>query len=245
MEGGDVFMETRIKVWLLSEVGVVITGVVLTLIVLVESVFPPWAPYFVVYAILAIYLPLALKACEFGSFGAVLRSNWKLISSIFVVAILWDQGVVTWLYEQILVAVGVSDNAFYSLTAAIDRLATMAGAKFGITYDAAIMIYAFFIVIWAPIGEELLYRGYIQGTLRQTRSFKVAALISAVFFGIRHATHMFFLWPDVPIVAATVWVVSAFVFGLFMSYLYEKTGSLYPPMLIHTGVNIVGIVLSM
>jgi membrane protease YdiL (CAAX protease family) len=175
----------------------------------------------------------------------VLRSNWKLITSIFVVAILWDQGIVTWLYEQILVAVGVSDDAFYSLTVAIDRLAAMAGVKFGVTYDVAIMIYAFFIVIWAPIGEELLYRGYIQGTLRQTRSFKVSTLISATFFGIRHATHMFFLWPDVPVVAATVWVVSAFVFGLFMSYLYEKTSSLYPPMLIHAGVNIVGIVISM
>ena len=155
-------MRTNLKTWLLSEAGVVTVGIVLTLIVLAESIFPPWAPYFVVYAILAIYVPLTLKTYEFGSFRSVLRTNWKLITSFFLVSIVWDQGVMTWLYEQTLAVFGVSNNPFYSLTAAIDKLANVVAGKFGVTYDTAIMLYAFFVLIWAPIGEELLYRGYIQ-----------------------------------------------------------------------------------
>jgi membrane protease YdiL (CAAX protease family) len=69
--------------------------------------------------------------------------------------------------------------------------------------------------------------------------------VSAAFFGIRHATHLFFLWPNVPWIAAASWAAGAFVFGLFMSYLYEKTRSLYPLMLVHAGVNIIEIALSL
>jgi membrane protease YdiL (CAAX protease family) len=55
---------------------------------------------------------------------------------------------------------------------------------------------------------------------------------------------LFFLWPDVPLVAAGSWVLGTFVFGLLMSYLYEKTRSLYPPMIVHTAINIVELLLS-
>jgi membrane protease YdiL (CAAX protease family) len=69
--------------------------------------------------------------------------------------------------------------------------------------------------------------------------------VSAAFFGLRHATHLFFLRPNVPLVAAGSWVVGTFVFGWLMSYLYEKTRSLYPLMLIHAGVNLIEIMLSL
>lgn len=234
----------KLKTWSLSVAGVVIIGTALTLIVLAESILTPWAPYFIVYAILAIFIPLALKTYQFGPFWAVLRAHWKLTLGIFVIAFIWDQGIATWLYERLLAGLGLGGNPFYSLNAAVEVQAQAAALKFGMTRDAALMLYAAFIVLWAPIGEELFYRGYMQGVLRRSRSFKASALISGVFFGIRHATHLFFLWPNVPLVAAGSWVVSAFVFGLLMSYLYEKTQSLYPPMLVHAAVNVLEIVLS-
>jgi membrane protease YdiL (CAAX protease family) len=230
--------------WLLSEIGVIGIGIALTLIVLVESIFPPWAPYFIFYALLAILIPLILRTYQFGSFRAVLRTHWQLTLAIFAVAVIWDSGIATWLYERVLTGLGLSGDPFYSLGAALQALADAAARKFGITADAALMLYALFILFWAPVGEELFYRGYMQGILRQSRSFKVSALVSAAFFGIRHATHLFFLWPNVPLVAAGSWVLSAFVFGLLMSYLYEKTRSLYPPMLVHVGINLIGIMLS-
>jgi membrane protease YdiL (CAAX protease family) len=124
-------------------------------------------------------------------------------------------------------------------------LANAAALKFNITPDKALTLYALLILVWAPVGEELFYRGYIQGVWRQSSGFSAAALVSAAFFGIRHATHLFFLWPDVPLVVTANWVVYTFVFGLLMSYLYEKTHSLYPPMLIHFGVNLIEVILSL
>lgn len=233
------------RTWLLSNIGVISVGTILTLIVLIESIFPPWAPYFILYAVLAILIPLALRTYQFGAFGTVLKNHWKLTLGIFAIAVIWDMGVTTWLYERILASLGVSGDPFYSLNAALEALADAASLKFGITSDTAMMLYALFILIWAPVGEELFYRGYMQGTLRQSQSFTVSALVSAAFFSIRHATHFFFLWPDVPIVAAASWVAGTFVFGLLMSYLYEKTRSLYPPMLVHVGINLVEIVLSL
>jgi membrane protease YdiL (CAAX protease family) len=234
----------NLRTRLLSDAGVIGAGIVLTLIVLAESVFPPWAPYFVLYAFLAIIIPVLLRTYQFGVFGTVLRTHWRLILGIFAIAVIWDTAIASWLYERVLAGFGVSGDPFYSLDAALEVLADTAARKFGITFDAAFLLYGLFIVIWAPVGEELFYRGYMQGVLRQSKSFKVSALVSAGFFGIRHATHFFFLWPNLPLVAAGSWVVSTFVFGLLMSYLYEKTHSLYPPMIVHVGVNLVEMMLS-
>ena len=235
----------KIRTWLLSKVGVIGVSTGLTVVVLAESIFPPWAPYFILYALLAIVLPLVLRTYRFGSFWTVLRSSWRLILAVFVIAVIWDAGITTWLYEHILGSFGLTGNPYYSLNAALGMLADTAARKFSITSDEAMMIYALFVIVWAPIGEELFYRGYVHGVLRQTGSFNTAALISAAFFGIRHATHLFFLWPNVPLVAVASWVLSTFVFGLLMSHLYEKTHSLYPPMLVHCGVNLIAIILSL
>jgi membrane protease YdiL (CAAX protease family) len=174
-----------------------------------------------------------------------LRTHWKLILGIFLLALAVDEGIFTLLYQRILDGFGVGGNTFYSLNAAVNVMTGAAAKKLNISQDAALMLYALFLVVWAPIGEELFYRGYMQGVLRKVGGFRMSALVSAAFFGIRHATHLFFLWPNVPWVAAASWVVGAFVFGLFMSYLYEKTRSLYPTMLVHAAVNIIEIALSM
>ncbi|HEX2945856.1 MAG TPA: type II CAAX endopeptidase family protein [Clostridia bacterium] len=234
----------RLKAWLLSRIGCIAAGAVLTMIVLAESVFPPWAPYFIIYALLALVIPIVLKSYRFGAFRDVMRSGWKLTLCIFVIALAVDQGIFSWLYEWILAALGLGGDTFYSLNAALIALAEKAAVKFNITQDMAMLLYALFVLIWAPIGEELFYRGYIQETLRKCNSFKVSALVSAGFFGIRHMTHLFFLWPDVPFVASCIWALSTFVFGMFMSRLYEKTSSLYPVMLVHAGVNLIELVLS-
>jgi membrane protease YdiL (CAAX protease family) len=81
--------------------------------------------------------------------------------------------------------------------------------------------------------------------LRSRWGFPASALVSAAFFGIRHATHFIFLYPHLPWIAAASWAASAFVFGLIMSWLYEKTRSLYPPMLVHAVINLIDLLLSM
>jgi membrane protease YdiL (CAAX protease family) len=224
--------------WLLSEGGAVWVSVVLTAVVLIESKLTPWAPYFIVYAILAIIIPVWLKAYRFGSLRETFHRGWKTILVVFLLALFFDQAVFTWGYQWLLGMAGAAGDPFCSLNAAVTVMVDAVAAKFAITADAALMLYALFLIVWAPVGEELFYRGYLQGALRTNRSFRFSAIVSAAFFGVRHATHLFFLWPDVPWAAMASWVASAFVFGLLMSYLYEKTRSLYPPMLVHVGVNL-------
>lgn len=232
------------KNWFFSDQGVVLTAILLTLTVLAESILTSWAPYFIIYAVLAIVIPLWLKTYTFHSFYQVFCNNRYFIMVIFLLTVIWDLGIMTWLVDQILTHLSLSTDPYYSLNAALQLLAEKAGKRFDITADHAIMLYALFILLWAPIGEELYYRGYMQGVLRKKHSFLYAAMISAAFFGIRHATHLFFLWPLLPVGAMAFWVISAFVFGLLMSYLYEKTNSLYPPILIHFMVNFIAIVFS-
>ncbi len=229
----------KLKTWLLSSSGVLVVSTVLTLIVLAESRFPPWAPFFIIYAVLAIVIPLALKTYQFGRFRTVMASAWLLTLAIFALDVIWDQGVWTWLYERVLTSLGIGSDPFYSVSAAMDVMLQKTVPDLGISLDTSQMILAFFMLIWAPIGEELFYRGYVYGTLRKRHSFWAAALISAAFFGVRHATHFFYLWPSVPWVAAGVWTVSTFGYGIYISYLYEKTDSLYPPILEHILINIV------
>jgi len=229
----------KLKTWLLSGSGVVVVATALTLLVLAESFLLPWSPYFAVYAVLAIGIPLALKSYRFGRFRTVMASAWLLTLGIFVLDVIWDQGVWGWLYQRVLEGFGVGADPFWSVDAAMEAMLQRTVPDLGISLESSEMILAFFMLVWAPIGEELFYRGYVYGALRKRCGFWPAALTSAAFFGVRHATHFFYLWPQVAWGAAAAWALSTFAYGIYISYLYEKSGSLYPPIVEHVLINVV------
>jgi membrane protease YdiL (CAAX protease family) len=78
------------------------------------------------------------------------------------------------------------------------------------------------IVVFAPISEEIFFRGFMFGALRTRLSLWPAAAISACVFGLLHLTS-----GDLSIVPPLV------VLGLLFAWLYEYTGSLGPPMILH------------
>jgi len=79
------------------------------------------------------------------------------------------------------------------------------------------------IVIAAPILEEILCRGIIlRGLLKNYPPYK-AILISALFFGLIHLDP----WQAIP----------AFFGGLFLGWIYYKTQSVIPGMIIHATIN--------
>jgi membrane protease YdiL (CAAX protease family) len=85
------------------------------------------------------------------------------------------------------------------------------------------------IVIAAPILEEILCRGIIlSGLLKNYLPYK-AILISAVFFAVVHLNP----WQAIP----------AFFGGLFLGWVYYKTRSVIPGMIIHATINIIGVLL--
>jgi membrane protease YdiL (CAAX protease family) len=86
----------------------------------------------------------------------------------------------------------------------------------------------FSAAIFAPVAEEIFFRGFLYGGLRARFGSIVAIIVSTVFFTALH----FSLDAFVPIL----------VLGLFLAWLYERTGSLYPGIILHASNNALAVI---
>lgn len=77
------------------------------------------------------------------------------------------------------------------------------------------------IVIAAPVSEEVCFRGFLFGGLRERWPRIAATLLSGLIFGGLHAT------------TGVSAVPPLMVFGFILALLYEKTGSIWPGILLH------------
>jgi membrane protease YdiL (CAAX protease family) len=80
-------------------------------------------------------------------------------------------------------------------------------------------------VVFAPLFEELAFRGLLFAILRRKFKFLPAALISAGIFGIAHGYGL-------------VGLLSVCWSGVLWAWIYEKTGSLLPGILAHAINNL-------
>jgi hypothetical protein len=90
---------------------------------------------------------------------------------------------------------------------------------------AAILIVAA-LAVFAPICEEIFFRGMLYRSLRNRLSLWPAVLIAGTLFGLIHI----FAYPlnTIPV---------KIVFGILMCLLYERTGSLLPGIAVHSFVD--------
>ncbi|MGH2951253.1 MAG: lysostaphin resistance A-like protein, partial [Solirubrobacterales bacterium] len=81
----------------------------------------------------------------------------------------------------------------------------------------------FLIIAVAPLSEEVFFRGFLFGGLRRGVPFALAAVLSAGIWGLFH-----FTGPE-------SWgvVLQLTVFGIALAWLYDRTGSLWPPVAVH------------
>jgi membrane protease YdiL (CAAX protease family) len=79
------------------------------------------------------------------------------------------------------------------------------------------------VIIAAPIMEEILCRGILLKGLLKNYSPQKAILISAIFFGVMHLNP----WQALPASCA----------GLFLGWVFYKTQSVIPGMIIHATIN--------
>jgi membrane protease YdiL (CAAX protease family) len=228
--------------WQLSRDGVVVVATLVTLVALAENTIAPWAPFHIVYAALATLLPLAWGTWSFGRLSTVRRSSWALV--LFFPVVL-QAGVSLWeavLYPRLWGLFGVDSataaGPAYSLSAALPALFEAAGARLGWPAGRVQWLYLAFVVLWAGLGEELFYRGYMHGALRRHIGPLRAAAVSSGFFAIRHATQLALVQPY-PAAAALSWVVFSFVIGLVLAWLYDRCSSLWPPVLAHYLFNLI------
>lgn len=86
-------------------------------------------------------------------------------------------------------------------------------------------------VVFAPAFEELMFRGLLYGTLRARLAWPLAASGSALLFALAHGY-------------SAAGLLSVFLSGVLWAWVYERTGSLLPPILAHV-VNNVAVALTL
>ena len=79
-------------------------------------------------------------------------------------------------------------------------------------------------VVVAPLIEEAVYRGFILGGLLRRYSAPTAILVSAVLFALAHLNPYQF--------------VTAFSGGLLLGWIYVRTRSLWPCVILHALTNL-------
>jgi len=90
----------------------------------------------------------------------------------------------------------------------------------------ALLAVAFLVSVVAPIAEEFFFRGFFYGALRNWRGVLPAAIITGLVFGAIHAGS-----------ADWQFLVPLGIFGFLLCLLREKTGSLYPCIVLHCANN--------
>lgn len=79
------------------------------------------------------------------------------------------------------------------------------------------------VAIFAPIVEELIFRGLCYGYFKKAMPKWLALLLSSAIFGAVHGNLLSFVFTG--------------VIGLVLALFYEKTGSIAVPVLLHLGFN--------
>jgi hypothetical protein len=81
----------------------------------------------------------------------------------------------------------------------------------------------FATVVVAPVTEEVFFRGFVFAGLRSRYDWRWAAAISSLLFAAAHLQLTFF--------------IPAFLLGYLFAFLYQRSDSIWPGMILHAVVN--------
>lgn len=82
-------------------------------------------------------------------------------------------------------------------------------------------------IVLAPLIEETVMRGFLFGGLRHRLGWLKAALISSAIFGALHLSIAAF--------------IPTFALGFLFCYLYQRSNSVWPGIILHTTINGMGL----
>jgi len=91
------------------------------------------------------------------------------------------------------------------------------------------LVYIFItLVMIAPISEEILFRGFLFGSLSKYSSKIIATIAVSIIFGMAHLEYGNLNW---------IAVVDTLIFSVYLIYISQKHKSLYSSMLLHAMKN--------
>ena len=82
-------------------------------------------------------------------------------------------------------------------------------------------------IVVAPVVEELFFRGFLYAGLSQRYSWRRAAVISSALFALIHLQ---------PLAIPPI-----FILGYIFAYLYRRSGSIWPAVVMHVATNSLGL----
>lgn len=104
--------------------------------------------------------------------------------------------------------------------------------KLSLETPPSIYFIIFSVCVFAPIIEEILFRGFLHRILRSFFSFVPAALISSTLFSLVHFSLSQGLG-NIPILG------SLMTLSIYISYLYERQGRIFPCIILHGLFNLI------
>lgn len=136
---------------------------------------------------------------------------------------------------------GIGFIANYVLTIVVSILVSLMDPEFMNVNDQSVgdMVNSNFplmsvsVVLLAPVSEELLYRGLLFGALRKRSRF-AAYLVSTVVFSLMHVIGYIFYYDVGTLALCFLQYLPA---SLILAWAYERSGSIFTPILIHIAVN--------
>ncbi|WP_408071651.1 lysostaphin resistance A-like protein [Butyrivibrio sp. JL13D10] len=131
-------------------------------------------------------------------------------------------------------------------TAAMEQLKAQ-----GITYSKYILltsigasIYAPFLNMFAAIGEEAGWRGYMYPVLKEKYGRKKGVIIGGIIWGIWHWPLIGFIGYEYgseyfgfPITGMLMFLIFTVPLGIMCDWVYEKSGCIWLPAILHGSIN--------
>ena len=92
----------------------------------------------------------------------------------------------------------------------------------------SVLLLAIFSICFAPLIEEIIFRGFLYSVFSEIRGTRLAVIATAVLFAIMHAPQ---LWPSM---AGILMILAV---GYVLSIVRERSNSLIPSFILHTAYN--------
>jgi hypothetical protein len=96
-------------------------------------------------------------------------------------------------------------------------------------------------LLLSPIGEEIFFRGLLQGALEQRLSVRLSTLIECGLFGLVHLCHHGIAIGAAGLtirpISAAIWVGAMFLTAFLFAAIRKRTGSLFPAIAAHAAFN--------
>ena len=192
-----------------------------------------WNPLLIPLSMMIIWpLPWLLSDKE-GRRNIGLKSptswNWLLNGSFLAFGALLFCIAVTWGFF------GISENNWF-VQHALMLKESLSSIPAETSFEAKFWMVTIPAMIFSPIGEEFLFRGYIQKSFSIEWGPKVGQIVQAGAFALVHLAH-YGLMPFQPILIL-IWVASMFLTALLLGWIVKKSQSIWPAVVAHAFFNL-------